>query len=341
MATSGTALESLYQRYRDRAEFFTIYQAEHHPGRQWGEFNRHTDQADRGRASLRCPHMRGVTIPALLDDEAGTAEFLYRTHPFRTVIIDVQGSIALDFDSGKAFGGPVAATLDALLANFGQLAPELAARDRCDAVGKPAFPCWLPRADYFGETPATWPDAVQKLYRTDIPAGETDTTYDASGNEVAVAKSLAAEMTRLRGKIVRLFWGGNGVEATPPERPVVLVFTGSDPEIVRKSAAGLTALAQRVHGNADGYLIDSAPASSILARAEQAQRLARELPAFPCLLDDPENSIAYAYQATTARIVVVSPAQEGRVVRYLSAPTPEGFAHGLTECLPFLRSTGK
>lgn len=312
------ALERCYQRYRGKAEFFFVHLARRSASGFWFNVADRAEMVERGSAAAACPSAAGVTIPRLLDDAAGTADYLFRADPFRVCIVDLDGRIAYhspdgqrDFQTDK-LDEVLAGRLDPLLANGGRLTPEMAARGRCDAVGQPAVPCWLPRVEYFAPPLALAPAAAK------APAGSTVDVSDARGYQVKAPKPAYAAMLKKRALVARLFAPG----APPAPRPVVLLFTGPRPSDLAAAAPGLQAFYRAHRGQADIYLVYAGLPGALRPRAAAAAAWVKaNALTLPCLLDDPENDVSYAYGAPAApRACLVTPA--GRVAASLPLANP-------------------
>lgn len=121
MAQAGS-LEQLYRTYKDRVEFVLIYVREAHPGsiislptENGGTELRVVAQTETVAERLvnlqKMVTLMRLTMPAVIDDEQGTANRAYAGWPDRLYAIGIDGKIAYK-------GGP---------GPFGFKVPELAA----------------------------------------------------------------------------------------------------------------------------------------------------------------------------------------------------------------------
>jgi peroxiredoxin len=101
-------VEELYQQYKNRAEFLTVYITEaghsiagleyvlksHHPGSPDPRENKHLE------AIRRAIDQRGLTMPFVIDGDDRAVERAYLAWPRRLVVIDSDGNIAQDLGRG-------------------------------------------------------------------------------------------------------------------------------------------------------------------------------------------------------------------------------------------------
>ena len=253
----------------------------------------------------------GVTIPRLLDDTQGTADFLYRSDPFRLCIVDLDGKIAyLSPDGEKEYSSDtldktIAGQLDLLQANGGHVTAAMAAQNRCDQPGKPAYGFWLPNTEYF----------INSAKMSKVKGAPVKIS-DARGYIMEVSKEFFATLNRKKAQVVRLFCQGE----KPSSRPVVLLFINGDSPAIRAHAAEIEAFYHRHKSQADCYLVYSGKESEQPLRTAAAAKFSQSCNlTWPCLLDDPENDIAYAYNAQdTPRLCVITRAPHAATVRYTS-----------------------
>lgn len=319
------ALEHCYQQYRKRAAFFITYLAERDPGGYWLNVSDTLDLNGRAQQAKTCRSSQGLTIPRLLDDVNGTADYLFRAFPFRLCIIDINGHIAYySQDEGdyqrNDLDKVIAKVLNQLHANGGKVTAQMLAQGRCDAVGKTATGFWLPRVEYFAQVKALATGARDKT--VEIP--------NARGQLTPVSIAKRDELQRKRAQVVRLFTRG----ANPRNKPVVLIFANARQLPSGASTAAVQRFYQQQQRKAECYLIYTAPNAELAmtAKAAAAWRKAGKL-TLPCALDDPEGEIAYAYGAQSPRVFVV--ARDGAkrwVVRYASKPGANNLRRALEEC---------
>lgn len=121
-------LNALYQRYRDRAEFFVVYIREAHPVDAWQVGDNVRDDVlvatpqsieERNQVAGICVTKLGIEFPALVDLEDDRVEKAYTGWPDRLYVIDSNGAIAHKSAAGP-FGfepSDVELTLQKLLGN--------------------------------------------------------------------------------------------------------------------------------------------------------------------------------------------------------------------------------
>ena len=313
------ALETTYQQYKAKSEFFIVYLATRNPEGYWLHVSDTADLQGRANAANNCPISACLTVPRLLDDAHGTADFLFRAAPFRMCILDTDGRVAyysadnaVDHES-LTLHDTVRQTLDALLAHGGKVTPAMIARDRCDHVGAAPAGLWLPKVEYFHAASSAKAGAP------------TDNILDARGQVTAVPRALRDDLLHKRELVVRLFTPG----IPAPKRPVLLLFTDGS-SLPRLTA--LRGLFQRHAHDADCYgILSAGGATDMAARANAARAkfAAAKLP-IPCLLDEPDNVVTAAYGGKAPRLFVLGPNAKGRwTVRYASAPGVAGVLAGV------------
>ena len=272
----------------------------------------------RALAAHRCPIAKPLTLPRLLDDAQGSADYRYRAAPFRLCIMDIDGRVAYyspdntgDHES-TTLHVTVQQTLDTLLANHGKVTAAMVAQDRCDHVGATASGFWLPQMEYFHPAPAA-------------KAGEpTVEIPDARGELITVSKSTREALQYKRSKVVRLFTPG----ISQPKHPVLLLFTDAA-SLPRLTA--LQGLFQRHTRDASCFgIFSAAGAGDMVGRSKAARaKLAAAKLLIPCLLDEPDNVVTTAYGGKTPRLFVLGQDAKGRwSVRYASAPGVAGVLAG-------------
>gem|GEM_PF-2143689 len=250
----------------------------------------------------------------------GTADYLYRVFPFTLAIVDIDGNIVYHSLNGQAdFDNPnltavIGAILNELLENDGRVTAKMIAKYRADRVGKRAAGLWLPRVDYFN---------IPKPAGKDEP---TVTIPDARGNDIKVPRGVSAELKRKRNQVVRLYTR----DMPAPKKPVVLVFVNGKP---LAGAAKLQAWYARDRARADFYLVFADDSAEMPKRAQAAKAFLKSAKlTLPCLLDNPENDVTFAYGGQAPRLVVIDKNAEGApVVKFISAPGADGFTRGLAE----------
>lgn len=99
----------MYQRYKDRAQFFVIYIREAHPGQRLptggeaGErivYRQPKDMDQRAEIAKACLSSLNLTMPFLLDDMKGATEKAYSGWPNRIYVIDYEGKVAMKGPKG-------------------------------------------------------------------------------------------------------------------------------------------------------------------------------------------------------------------------------------------------
>jgi hypothetical protein len=103
------ALNDLYKKYRDRAEFYIVYIQEAHPVDAWqmdvnvkeGALLATTKTLDeRTSAAGTCLLKLGLDLPALVDTPDDRVERAYTGWPDRLYVIDASGRIAFKSAAG-------------------------------------------------------------------------------------------------------------------------------------------------------------------------------------------------------------------------------------------------
>jgi Iodothyronine deiodinase len=121
------ALNDLYKKYRDRAEFYIVYIQEAHPVDAWqmdvnvkeGALLATTKTLqDRTHAADTCLIKLGLELPALIDTPDDFAERAYTGWPDRLYVVDTNGRVAFKSAPGPFGFKPedVETTLKRLLA---------------------------------------------------------------------------------------------------------------------------------------------------------------------------------------------------------------------------------
>lgn len=246
----------------------------------------------------------------------GSGDYLYRVYPFRLAIVDIDGKVAYHSTNGRAdHDNPqltlvIAKTLDTLLANKGKVPAATVAKTRADQVGKRAAGLWLPRVSYFTPGKSSGKGKVEIV--------------DARGYVTEVPRSTRDELQRKRGQVVRLFTPGVPV----PKKPVVLAFVnGSE----FPGAAALQAWYAQARAKADFYLIYADASTTMPKRAQAATAYLKSAKlTLPCLLDNPENDVTFAYGGTAPRLAIINKDKKGAwTVKYISTPGAAGFTKGI------------
>jgi hypothetical protein len=112
MAQVGS-LERVYQSYKGRAEFLVVYIREAHPGSivdvptadggtELQIVGRTGTAADRLRNLRQIIKLVHLTMPAVIDDDEGTAQHGYTGWPDRLYVIGVDGKIAFKGGPGPS-----------------------------------------------------------------------------------------------------------------------------------------------------------------------------------------------------------------------------------------------
>jgi len=96
-------LNALYQRYKDRAEFFVVYIREAHPVDAWQVGDNVRDEVlvattttneERNQVAGICMTKLGIEFPALIDLDDDKVERAYTGWPDRLYVINTDGAIA-------------------------------------------------------------------------------------------------------------------------------------------------------------------------------------------------------------------------------------------------------
>lgn len=103
MRAQAGRLESIYQQYRDRVDFYIVYIREAHPADEWQAeanvpdgvvFDQPTTAGERETVAEACSLGLPVTIPMLVDTMADDANLAYGAFPERLYLVDGDGRIA-------------------------------------------------------------------------------------------------------------------------------------------------------------------------------------------------------------------------------------------------------
>jgi hypothetical protein len=103
------ALNKLYEQYKDRVSFLTVYISEAHPTDVWqSESNIRekvlfaTPKSADERASVAgmCVRKLGIKFPAVLDEFGNSTEQNYTAWPDRLYVIDRDGRVAFKSKAG-------------------------------------------------------------------------------------------------------------------------------------------------------------------------------------------------------------------------------------------------
>jgi Iodothyronine deiodinase len=103
------ALKDLYQRYRDRVEFYVVYIQEAHPIDAWqmpvNERENvlvHSTQTldERSHVAGTCVIRLGIHLPAVIDGPDDAVERAYTGWPDRLYVIDRDGRVAFKSAAG-------------------------------------------------------------------------------------------------------------------------------------------------------------------------------------------------------------------------------------------------
>ena len=133
------ALNALYKKYRDRAEFYIVYIQEAHPVDAWqmdvnvkeGALLATTKTLeDRTHAADTCLIKLGLDLPALVDKPDDAVERAYTGWPDRLYVIDTNGKIAF-----KSAAGPFGFKPEDVESTLKRLLPEKTVGGRQSAVG--------------------------------------------------------------------------------------------------------------------------------------------------------------------------------------------------------------
>lgn len=100
----GGSLERLNQTYRDRVEFVLVYIREAHPGSivevpkaeggtELQVVGRTSSPADRLANLRKVLKLAGLTMPAVIDDDAGSTQRAYTGWPDRLYVVGMDGKI--------------------------------------------------------------------------------------------------------------------------------------------------------------------------------------------------------------------------------------------------------
>ncbi len=122
------ALNDLYKKYKDRAEFYIVYIQEAHPVDAWqmdvnvkeGALLATTKTLDdRTKAAETCVIKLGLDLPALVDKPDDAVERAYTGWPDRLYVIDTDGRIAF-----KSAPGPFGFKPEDVESTLKRLLPE-------------------------------------------------------------------------------------------------------------------------------------------------------------------------------------------------------------------------
>lgn len=122
------ALNDLYKKYKDRAEFYIVYIQEAHPVDAWQMDVNVKDGAllattktldDRTKAADTCVIKLGLDLPALVDKPDDAVERAYTGWPDRLYVLDTNGKIAF-----KSAPGPFGFKPEDVESTLKRLLPE-------------------------------------------------------------------------------------------------------------------------------------------------------------------------------------------------------------------------
>jgi hypothetical protein len=122
------ALNDLYKKYKDRAEFYIVYIQEAHPVDAWqmdvnvkeGALLATTKTLDdRTKAADTCLIKLGLDLPALVDKPDDAVERAYTGWPDRLYVVDASGKIAF-----KSAPGPFGFKPEDVESTLKRLLPE-------------------------------------------------------------------------------------------------------------------------------------------------------------------------------------------------------------------------
>ena len=122
------ALNDLYKKYKDRAEFYIVYIQEAHPVDAWqmdvnvkeGALLATTKTLDdRTKAADTCVIKLGLDLPALVDKPDDAVERAYTGWPDRLYVVDTNGRIAF-----KSAPGPFGFKPEDVESTLKRLLPE-------------------------------------------------------------------------------------------------------------------------------------------------------------------------------------------------------------------------
>lgn len=95
-------MNELYERYRDRVQFFCVYIQEAHPTDGWqvpanleaGVLYAQPKTLDeRARVAATCARTLNVRMPMLLDDMTNAVDTKYAALPERLYVVDAEGRV--------------------------------------------------------------------------------------------------------------------------------------------------------------------------------------------------------------------------------------------------------
>ena len=121
------ALNDLYKKYKDRADFYIVYIQEAHPVDAWQMSVNVKEGAllattktleDRTKAADTCLIKLGLELPALIDTPDDFAERAYTGWPDRLYVVDTNGKIAF-----KSAPGPFGFKLEDVESTLKRLVP--------------------------------------------------------------------------------------------------------------------------------------------------------------------------------------------------------------------------
>ncbi len=102
-------MEKLYEKYKDRAQFFLIYIREAHPADGWQVpinekegiiFSQPGTKEERREIASACVRHLGLSMPTLIDDMKNTVGRSYNAWPDRIFIVGLDGRILYRSDAG-------------------------------------------------------------------------------------------------------------------------------------------------------------------------------------------------------------------------------------------------
>ena len=105
-------MEEIYERFRDRVEFFVVYVQEAHPTDGWQTesnieegvlFRQHQSYDEREEVAHTCSLDLHITIPALVEEMDNAIDEAYRAAPERLYFVGADGKVAYHGGAGPHF----------------------------------------------------------------------------------------------------------------------------------------------------------------------------------------------------------------------------------------------
>ncbi len=105
----------IYQRFRDRVEFFVVYVQEAHPTDGWQTdsnladgvlFRQHRNYAEREEVAQTCSLDLHIGLPIIVEEMDNAIDEAYGAAPERLYLVGIDGKVAYQGGAGPHFFNP-------------------------------------------------------------------------------------------------------------------------------------------------------------------------------------------------------------------------------------------